>query len=319
MKIEISVQEYFNELKLMEKHYGQEEDLYPWIYMLLQMAECKKKEILKDWYEEVSIRDVHNDSRANKENTIREIIVKKGVPEFLVVDMESKKFLGCVEIKQFVKGQKLQSLNISERGKCKINIDSRMKFKYKVIVPKENGDSILTEISQKVELLKQDKKWEIENTHPGKQDNKGSLVLSILSQEEIENKELDDIWGELKEKIQITVEKNPMATDKTWESASEIASYLKQYKKLIYTNGLEFYYLELKNEKEVNDGNGKQEITVDVKELANLTNSYKNYKSGEANASTLLEAAAEWDKLIAGLTKINWLAKPTTLISEDSK
>ena len=319
MKIEISVQEYFNELKLMEKHYGQEEDLYPWIYMLLQMAECKKKEILKDWYEEVSIRDVHNDSRANKENTIREIIVKKGVPDFLVVDMGTEKFLGCVEIKQFVKERNLQSLNISERGECKIIIDSSMKFKYRVIGPEEKVNSILKEISNKVESQEQDKKWEIKNTYPGQQENKGNMVLPIYSQEKIE--ELDQIMGELKEKIQIKREPISMTTDKDeeWESASEIASHLKQYKKLIYTNGLEFYYLELKNEKEVNDGNGKQEITVDVTELANLTNSYENYKSGKANASTILEAAAEWDKLIAGLTKINWLAKPTTLISEDSK
>lgn len=57
MKIEFGVQEYFNELKLMDVQYGQEEELYPWIYMLLQMAECRKKEILKEWYEGVSIRD----------------------------------------------------------------------------------------------------------------------------------------------------------------------------------------------------------------------------------------------------------------------
>ena len=50
MKIEFGVQEYFNELKLMDVQYGQEEELYPWIYMLLQMAECRKKEILKEWY-----------------------------------------------------------------------------------------------------------------------------------------------------------------------------------------------------------------------------------------------------------------------------
>ena len=41
MKIEFGVQEYFNELKLMDVQYGQEEELYPWIYMLLQMAECR--------------------------------------------------------------------------------------------------------------------------------------------------------------------------------------------------------------------------------------------------------------------------------------
>ena len=46
----VSVKEYFDELLLMEKQYGQEEELYPWIYMLLKMAECKKKEILGKEY-----------------------------------------------------------------------------------------------------------------------------------------------------------------------------------------------------------------------------------------------------------------------------
>ena len=56
MKIEFGVQEYFNELKLMDAQYGQEEELYPWVYMLLQMAECRKREILKEWYQGVSMK-----------------------------------------------------------------------------------------------------------------------------------------------------------------------------------------------------------------------------------------------------------------------
>ena len=40
MKIEVGVQEYFNELKLMDAQFGQGEELYPWISMMLQMAEC---------------------------------------------------------------------------------------------------------------------------------------------------------------------------------------------------------------------------------------------------------------------------------------
>lgn len=47
MKIEFTVEDYFNELQSMEKYYGQEEELYPWIYMLLQMVEIREKNILK--------------------------------------------------------------------------------------------------------------------------------------------------------------------------------------------------------------------------------------------------------------------------------
>ena len=35
MNIEFTVEDYFKELQLMEAQYGQEEELYPWIYMML--------------------------------------------------------------------------------------------------------------------------------------------------------------------------------------------------------------------------------------------------------------------------------------------
>lgn len=43
MNIEFTVKDYFEELQLMDKQYAQEEALYPWVYMLLQMIECSKK------------------------------------------------------------------------------------------------------------------------------------------------------------------------------------------------------------------------------------------------------------------------------------
>ena len=48
MNIKFTVEDYFKELQLMESQYGQEEELYPWVYMLLQMIEIRKKEILKE-------------------------------------------------------------------------------------------------------------------------------------------------------------------------------------------------------------------------------------------------------------------------------
>ena len=59
MQIEFTVEEYFRELKLMQQQYGLEEELYPWMYMLLKMAEGRKKEILNEQYMDISIRDVH--------------------------------------------------------------------------------------------------------------------------------------------------------------------------------------------------------------------------------------------------------------------
>ena len=92
MKIEFTVEEYFEQLKLMEKQYGQEEDLYPWIYMLLQMAECEKQKLKPNEYKQVSIRDVHDmslkySSLKGDEYQIRKHITdKESVPDFVVFD-----------------------------------------------------------------------------------------------------------------------------------------------------------------------------------------------------------------------------------------
>ena len=105
MKIEFGVQEYFNELRLMDAQFGQEEELYPWIYMLLQMAECRKKEILKEWYQGVSIRDVHNGEKRKDNDLIKLLRQKKGFPDHVILERKygEYKILGCSEIKKMKK------------------------------------------------------------------------------------------------------------------------------------------------------------------------------------------------------------------------
>ena len=99
MKIEFGVQEYFNELKLMDVQYGQEEELYPWIYMLLQMAECRKKEILKEWYEGVSIRDVHKAQKAKGDKGLKKILQSYGVfPDMVICGIEREKVKMFMEV-----------------------------------------------------------------------------------------------------------------------------------------------------------------------------------------------------------------------------
>lgn len=65
MNIEFTVEDYFKELQLMESQYGQEEELYPWVYMLLQMIESRKKEILKEDYNKLSLRLVAKATKAD--------------------------------------------------------------------------------------------------------------------------------------------------------------------------------------------------------------------------------------------------------------
>lgn len=269
MKIEISVQEYFNELKLMEKHYGQEEDLYPWIYMLLQIAEEKKQDILQDWYSKVSIRDVHNGQyyswkKGDDEDNWKirwELNKNVGFPDFAIINTNNK-VIGCVEVK------------------------------------KTKDELFMTEPSQQYEYTK--------------------------DYEEDVDYVLEQIKAGIKKEpvTGVTYEENPLPDMKTVSEGkktnNQVLGHLLKFGKVIYTNGLKFYLLTVETISKTKNNNNIQ-YKINVTELANLTNSYKNYKSGEANASTLLEAVAEWDKLIAGLTKINWHAEPTTLISEDSK
>ena len=41
MKIKLTLKDYLRQLQLLNKQYAQEEALYPWIYMLLQMTKHK--------------------------------------------------------------------------------------------------------------------------------------------------------------------------------------------------------------------------------------------------------------------------------------
>lgn len=302
MKIEISVQEYFNELKLMEKHYGQEEDLYPWIYMLLQMAEEKKQDILKDWYSKVSIRDVHNgqyyswDNNRDKDNwKIRwELYKNVGVPDFAIIC--NNKVVGCVEVKML--GENLFDNKPEEEYEYKLEPDCEE------LVCKKG-----TNVEEFINDLKKNPKCGGGGINQGK--NVNTIEVKSADKTNIAETILKNYAGSVKPSIHVEYEKNPLSGKET----NQVLGHLVKFGKVIYTNGLEFYLLTMSREK--NSQNSKYKINVT--ELANLTNSYKNYKSGKANVSTLLEAVAEWDKLITGLTKINWLEEPTTLISEDSK
>ncbi len=97
MEIKVKAEEYVKELQTMEKLYGREEDVYPWIYMLLRSAVDKS----------ISIRDVHNlkkprpYDKATEDVRKKEIFMRLGVgaPDFVLFDKEGN-MIGCVEIKK---------------------------------------------------------------------------------------------------------------------------------------------------------------------------------------------------------------------------
>ena len=314
MKIEFGVQEYFDELKLMDAQYGQEEELYPWIYMLLQMAECRKREILKKWYQEVSIRDVHNGQKA-KGSEIKELLRDKlGVPDIAIIDTQTTKFLGCVEIKK-----SNQSLKVSEGNKTK-NVS--LEFE-KYVIKYQYNEKELDDERKKVIIneIKLDLSKNINdiNTkaikYTGHNKNVYYFEVDIINDgkkiEEInkfktrhEKPKNSDLPYGKEGIVKVTKSEWKWKGEKYgWHEQEQIISHLEKFKKVLYTNGLEFYYLVL-NEKK-----------IDVKKIADLQSMYADFKeTSTPSPQLLLAASAEWDRLIAGLTAIDWHQSPVAEI-----
>lgn len=132
IEIKFTVVDYFEELQLIETQYAQEEDLYPWIYMLLQMAEYQKRVQLEKQYRPISIRDVHKAERFNDNPLKRLLNLKQGPPDIAILSRDSApktlRFLGCVEIKKIA-------------THLEINIDENSSFqefkKIEKLCPKE--------------------------------------------------------------------------------------------------------------------------------------------------------------------------------------
>lgn len=325
MKIEFSVEEYFEQLKLMSEQYGMEEELYPWIYMLLQMAEVKKQKILNEQYVAVSIRDVHNWKKVGKLSDVlpkrkqkMEFMVKR-CPDIAVFNLNGTHFEGCVEIKKFIDGRlnlKNGKYIISESGKdilelkekrmqytCNIkNIVEKIKEAYDVkecLCDMEWKEGLIKSID---ENLKNNDIFDKKISYRGKNhdERKFDVVTDLEIREEIKDilKKQQSISAKIGEyeldKIKITIEEEKQIC----KDEPQIIEHLKTYKKVLYTNGLEFYLLRLEEDKKI----------IEVKEIADLTSLYECYqkRDGSISNDTLLAVSTEWDRLIAGLTSIDW-------------
>jgi hypothetical protein len=364
MNIEFTVEDYFKELQLMESQYGQEEGLYPWIYMLLQMVECQKKRILEVQYNPLSIRDVHkaqssSNSDDSKPSKIKKMLTAKlGAPDFTVLDIDSKHFLGCIEIKQLDDSLKIKEANASFPKMSNINVTKKeIKYIFNVKTLVETLKSIntsipqttLNSIEQKLKSIEKPYIPEIDDLIIEKlnEDFHGLKTCSSLPNDVINIKyitqwsnslgfygnrsygvefpyetSMDDessIEIELQlygQPIKITRKQQNSKYSYTgnygWYEEAQIISHLEKFKKVLYTNGLEFYFLTL----------SKDEKTINIKKLADLRSIYKSYCDYcqrhiplvAIPSSYRLFATAEWDKLIAGLTAIDWHREPITKI-----
>ena len=318
MKIEFGVQEYFDELKLMDAQYGQEEELYPWIYMLLQMAESRKG----DDHERLSIRDVHNLKRYNwldgstRGEMLYRVREKLGAPDFIILDSEMKQFCGCVEMKTLNSTLKMQKPK-------KDAVKNKNGYRVKINHPTDKAiesckGKIQSELNQ---VLVEEKQLNITHSQRGnvytfcaeienitKKIEKQLDEYRLEKQTKLERKENTESNDGIKNgKIKMSMEVKTWKKEFGWTEEAQIISHLEKFKKVLYTNGLKFYFLNLtENEEE------KKEI--EVKELADLSSDYKNYKNHKPNDEWKEKASAEWDRLIAGLTSIDWHKDPVAKI-----
>ena len=302
MKIEFGVQEYFDELKLMDAQYGQEEELYPWIYMLLQMAESRKG----DDHERLSIRDVHNLKRYNwldgstRGEMLYRVREKLGAPDFIILDSEMKQFCGCVEMKTLNSTLKMQKPK-KDAVKNKNGYREDIKNPTDKAIESCKG-KIQSELNQ---VLVEEKQLNITHSQRGNVytfcaeiENITKKIEKQLDEYRLE-KQIESYNGIEKRKIKMSMEVKTWKKEFGWTEEAQIISHLEKFKKVLYTNGLKFYFLNLtENEEE------KKEI--EVKELADLSSDYKNYKNHKPNDEWKEKASAEWDRLIAGLTSIDW-------------
>lgn len=308
MNIDLSVKEYFEQLQLMETQYGMEEDLYPWIYMLLCMVDNKKQKLLGESYGGISIRDVHNAVSGYKGITvpsrreIKKFMQAQAFPEFVIFDKDITQknkcdCYGCVEIKSL--GDKELDIN----NNVEFIIEAPTEFEYEIRFVKNDSG----EVEHCCYKIKQEQYNELKDNNykflVKSVDEQKKKIVVTCSEKEIDIVEKKQWRGRYSERTY--VREIPI-----WSSiklfhrdiVGEMVSHIKSYKKVLYTNGLQFCYIKC-----LDDTLNNNQINFTVTEIANLNNYYIAYKEKKIVENN---AILEWEKLKLGLMSIEWHKKP---------
>ncbi len=352
----MELKEYMRELWLMEKQYGQEEELYPFINMMLRESKHTKQ---------LSIRTVANGRTNGKSKANKLLFGYAGFPDIAILDENFladkedniSKIYGCVEAKAWSK----ELLDIeAENSEIRFEIDNllfvsqagRAKYRYYVALEQMNEES---------------KVW-IENGKerlPGEISYKGLLSNAVIIDGKIKEisygknvQEKIDInpaeWklqntGNVKvpkpineymvDKMKIWIEKdypNIIIGDRDCgnliiNDVKQLIGELLWYRKVLYTNGIIWKYLEItecrskKNRnirnivdvrKELKEcvGKGSKEIwykkiansdltiKISCKTIGDLTKAFEKKDEKKLNE----DDEKEWSELKSNLASIRW-------------
>lgn len=260
MEIQITLEDYFEELLLMENQYGLEEELYPFINMFLRNGHNVK---------DISIRTVANGSGTEKEEGRDIISGRISFPDMALLNKEfhkmkgyeynKDKLLGSVEAKHIsknvllgIQGKKLTTKLIKRKVIIAKPSKDKPKYYCEAIV-EENKDFILkipTKDNKTVEDMLKKKygkkkfEWQLINENGCK--NGGKFYENISTSEFWEKNE-ERVYIEIgKELIQLTGWNKINKKYKVdVNDEGQIFGELFWYGKVLYTNGLVWKFLEI--------------------------------------------------------------------------
>lgn len=270
---EMTVGEYFRELELMEKQYGCEEELYPFINMFLRNGKDAK---------DISIRSVANGRKAKKVVGRDLISGCISFPDIAILkvdfditkgfDYNKDKILGCVEVKQMndslldiVEGKEGQTIKIKVMNALYFNIKEKGLYQYCLWdFPEVNelSKKSIKELNEEYEISGIGKD-EFKISKRIKSDEKETIIRNSVkhcgwkSCGENNSKDLNKFDEINKKYIAKYCEikykgKSYLLTNKEngLTDAGQLFGELFWYGKVLYTNGLVWKYLKISSKSE---------------------------------------------------------------------
>lgn len=317
--------EYNRELKLMRKQYGQEEELYPLINILL------RETIICDT--DVSIRAVAGARHAEKAAPGWKLFSGggKGFPDIAILSTSacmneykaltedcirnSKKYLyGCVEAKsgallEFKEDKsgvrysvsyerKIQKRSTENGEYCCYNLKKQSDVNEKFINSLEERNNSGNWIeSEKYKMIPCEEMWDVENTYKRTRASENIDRYRILEQFKLQS--FNNSNNE-----EIVLDK---------EDVSELLNEIIWYEKVLYTNGTIWKYLELTSIELKGDEKWEREefrwkyfkIEEILEQIKTITIKCFTICNLDLNASDDVNKK-EWNRLKTNLSIINW-------------